>query len=135
MQKFEMLLIKCRMCDWQKEITPFEKPDELFCEQCGSSELDVTKKNLHMFKKNGKFITDIGFAHPRDKFGAITVEEVMKQNEEPLLVVKENDVKISEKMTNEEMKNLLSRMNSIRNKILDEIELDHEDLINRLKNH
>ena len=134
MQRFELISIKCKMCGWQWELTPGERPDELVCEHCGSEEFSITKKSLHMFKKGGKFITDIGFAHPRDEFGAIPVEEVMKQNEEPLLVVKENDVKISEKMTNEEMKKLLSRMNNIRNKILDEIEINHEELFNKLNN-
>ena len=134
MQKFELLSMRCKMCDWQWELAPSERPDDLICEHCGSQEIHITHKNLHMFKKNGKFITDIGFAHPRDEFGAISVEEVMRQNEGPLLVVKENDVKISEKMTNDEMKKLLSKMNSIRNKILDEIELNHEELLNRLNN-
>lgn len=134
MQKFELLSIKCKMCDWQWELTPSETPDEIICEHCGSQEIVITKKNLHMFKKGGKFIVDIGFAHPRDEFGAISVEEVMKQNEEPLLVVKENDIKISEKMTNEDMKKLLSKMNFIRNKILDEIEIDREELLNKLNN-
>lgn len=133
MQKFELLSIKCKMCDWEWEITPSEKNDELFCKHCGSSDLNIAKKDLHMFKKNGKFITDIGFAHPRDKFGAIPVDEIMKQNEEPLLVVKEKDVKISEKMTNEDMKQLLSRINTIRGRILDEMQLDHEALIQQLR--
>jgi len=134
MQKFELLSIRCKMCDWQWEMTPLEEPDEIICEHCGSKDISITRKNLHMFKKGGKFITDIGFAHPRDEFGAISVEEVMRQNEEPLLVVKENDVKISEKMTNEEMKKLLSKMNSIRNRILDEIEVNHDELLNKLNN-
>jgi len=134
MQKFELLSIKCKMCDWQWEMTPFEKPDEIICEHCGSQDFHITKKNLHMFKKNGKFVTDIGFAHPRDEFGAIPVDEIMEQNEEPLLVVKENDIKISEKINNEDMKRLLSKVNSIRNKILDEMEIDHQELLNRLNN-
>lgn len=134
MQRFELISIKCKMCDWQWELTLGEKPDELVCEHCGSEELDITKKNLHMFKKGGKFITDIGFAHPRDEFGAIPVEQIMLQNQEPLLVVKENDVKISEKITNDEMKNLLRRVNSIRNEILDRIELNQEELIKKLNN-
>jgi len=132
MQKFELLSIECKMCDWRWEITPHEKKDSLCCMHCGSKNLSIEKQDLHMVKKGGKFVTDIGFAHPRDRFGAISVKEVMEQNKEPILVVKEDDIKISENMTNDDLKNLLSKMNSIRNKIIDKVEVNHEELIKRL---
>ncbi len=132
MQKFELLSIKCKMCDWRWEITPREKTENLCCNHCGSKNLDIEKQDLHMFKKSGKFITDIGFSHPRDTFGLVPVEDIMGQNKEPILVVNEKDIKISKDMTNEELKNLLSKINSIRNRIIDEVQVNHEELINKL---
>lgn len=134
MQKFELLSIKCKMCDWQWEITPHEKTENLCCNHCGSKNLIIEKQDLHMIKKGGKFITDIGFSHPRDKFGAIPVEEIIENNKEPVLVVNKEDIKISEKMTNDELKNLLSKMNSIRDKIIDQVEVNREELTKRLTN-
>ena len=84
-----------------------------------------------MLKKGGKFITDIGFLS--DNISNISYDEgIMDDYEEPLLVVKRDNVNISENLTNEELKILLSDMNQIRNRILDKIELNREDLFNKL---
>ena len=128
MDRFDLLSIRCKMCDWQWEIPNHEETKDLICSQCGSKKLELNKHNLHMLKKGGKFITDIGFSTQRDKFGSIIPEQSENQNDEPLLVVKGSNVAISEDMTNEELKNLLRQMNSIKSKILDEIALDHEEL-------
>jgi hypothetical protein len=120
------------MCDWQWELTPHEKTDEISCKHCGSNDLIIEKQDLHMLKKGGKFVTDIGFSHPRDKFGATPVEEVIEKNKEPILVVRHDDIKISENITNEDLKDLLGKINSIRNRIIDEVEVDHEELMKRL---
>jgi len=132
MQKFELMLVRCKMCDFAWEITPQEKSNDIFCKQCGSKNLSIQKQDLHMLKKGGKFITDIGYAISEDKFGELPVEKIMDSNQEPLLVVKENDIKISKDVTNKELKLLLGRLDSIRNKIIDEVQVKHEELMKKL---
>jgi len=133
MDRFDLLSIRCKRCDWQWEMPHQNKTDDLVCFKCGSKKLDFNRNKLHMLKKGGKFIADIGFSSSRDRFGAIPFEEDENQIEEPMLIVRGNKVSISDDMTDDDLKNLLSQMNSIKSKILDEINLNQEELLKRFR--
>lgn len=132
MHKFELLSIRCKMCDWQWEITPEEKTSDTCCEKCESHDLSIEKRPLHMLKKGGKFITELGYAPERDKYGAIAVEDVTKHFQKPLLIVRENDCKFVEEMTDEDRFALLGKMEKIRSKILQEIKESQDESFQRL---
>jgi len=109
------------MCDWRWEVTPEEKTSDMSCEKCGSRDLFIEKNSLHMLKKGGKFITELGYGPERDKYGAVAVEDITKHFQKPLLIVRENDCKFVEEMTDEDRFALLGKMEKIRSKILQEI--------------
>lgn len=109
------------MCDWQWEITPQEQTENIVCEQCGSNDVIIEKETLHMHKQNGKFVTDIGFASPENRYGAVPIEEITDNYEKPLLVVKENNIRLPDDMTNEDRISILGKINSIKSRILQDI--------------
>ena len=109
MRKYDLLTIKCRMCDWQWELTPQEKNENITCEQCGSNDIIFEKKSLHMLKSEGKFLTDIGYVLPNDKYNVVNIDDISNNYDKPLLVVKEDNVKLPEEMTNEERISILGK--------------------------
>jgi len=48
MKRYDLLSIRCRLCDWQWDTTPEEKSNELVCEECGCADLVIEEKMLHM---------------------------------------------------------------------------------------
>jgi len=133
MQKFELLSIKCKMCDWEWEITPKEKEDNIFCEHCGSDNVFVKHENLKMLKKNGKFLVDIGFLDNSDRFDFNHFEDPMQFFDKPLLVVKENDFRLPVDMSNEDRITILGKIDSIRSRILDDIRTSNDESFTHLK--
>ncbi len=132
MNKFNLFSVKCKMCGFKTELSPEELNSNPFCEKCGSTNLKIDKKTLHMLKKGGKFVTDIGFSVDDDIFDVTPVNEMHEQKEEPLLILKKDEIKISENIDNNDLKQLLGKMNVVRNKILDRIEVDREELVKKL---
>lgn len=121
MRNYELLVLNCKMCKWHWEISSQEQTHEIICEQCGSSDISIEKEILHMHKQGGKFITDIGFASPHDKFGVDHSEELADTYEKPLLVIKDNTINLSEEMTNEERISILGKINALKSRLLQEI--------------
>lgn len=133
MHKYKLLSIKCNMCDWKWEITPEEKNEDLCCTQCGSKDLSFEEKKLHVFKDNGKIITDIGYSTNENIFSELPVEDLTKNFEEPLLILKQNNIKLSDEMTNEERMTILGKINSLRSQIINEMKESNEECFTRLK--
>lgn len=133
MQKFELLSIKCKMCDWEWETIPEEKNDNIFCEHCGSDDVFVEREKLKMLKKNGKFLVDIGFSDSFDRFDFNHFDDPMQAFDKPLLVVKENDFRLPVDMSNEDRISILGRIDSIRSRILDDIRNSEDESFNQLK--
>ncbi len=127
MHKFKLLSIKCKMCDWQWELTPQEKTEDTRCEKCGSKDIHITENKLHMLKKQGKFITDIGFSNFEDKFGITPIEDFTEKYDKPLLIIKEDKIKIPDKMTNDERIQILGRIDSIKSKIVSDIKESQDE--------
>ena len=123
MGKYDLWSIKCKLCDWQWETTSKGETKDAKCRQCGSRDLIIEKNSLKMIKKEGKFITEFGYAPLRDEFGGILNETEGKtiHFERPLLIIRENDCRFVDGMSNEERLALLGKMELIKTKILRDI--------------
>ena len=133
MHKYKLLSLKCNMCNWRWEITPEEKKENICCIQCGSKNIDIDEKKLQVFKQNGKIITDLGFISQDKQLDETPIEDLTENFEEPLIVLKQNDIKISDEMTNDERVTVLGKINSIRSKIINDLKESNEDCFQRLK--
>lgn len=133
MRRFELLTLRCKMCDWQWEVTPQEPKKNFFCEHCGSNDVIVKKENLQIFKQNGKIITDIGFASSDNRSEINNSEDISDNFEKPLLVVKENNIRIPDELTNEDRISILGRIDSIKSRILQDIKNSQDDSFTHLK--
>ena len=123
MGKYDLWSIKCKLCDWQWETPSEEKTKDAKCRQCGSRDLIIEKSSLKMIKKDGKFVTEFGYAPLRDEFGAVRKEAGKKaiHFEKPLLVVRENDCRFAKGMSDKDRIELLEKMELIKTKILKDI--------------
>ena len=121
MERYNLLSLTCKLCDWQWEITPQEKTDNITCEQCGCSNIFIEKKTLQIIKKSGKIISEIGYASHRDKFGGVKQEDESREFKKPLLLIRENDFKFIEDISNNDRVALLGKIETIRSKIVKEI--------------
>jgi len=121
MRKFELLALKCRMCDWQWETTPQDKAENILCEQCGSNDIFIEKQNLQMLKKNGKFLTDIGFNSGEELFVLNEFEDFSEKFDKPLIVIKEDDFRLPLEMSDNDRISLLGRIDTIRSQLLQDI--------------
>jgi hypothetical protein len=54
-------------------------------------------------------------------FGEITVEDLTKNFEELLLVLKENDIKLTNKMTKLERMTILGKINTLRSQLINDM--------------
>lgn len=133
MHRYRLLSIKCNMCDWRWEITPEEKNENLCCKHCGSKDLFLEENMLHFLKNNGKIISDIGYSSKDDCFRETIVEDLNKNFDEPLLVLKQNNIKFSSEMNDEERMIILGKINSLRSQIIDELKESNETCFQRLK--
>jgi len=133
MRRFELLTIKCKMCDWQWEVTPNEKTDNIICEHCGSNDVIIEKETLQMIKKNGKFLTDIGFSNTNNRFDIRQIEDFTTDFEKPLLVIKENDIRLPCDMTNQDRISILGKIDSLKSRILEDIKNSNDDSFTHLK--
>jgi len=132
MRKFELLALKCNMCGWQWEITPQEKNDDVFCNKCGSDDFSIKKQNLKMLKKNGKFLTDIGFGTDDNTFQLNDYDDFSKKFSKPLAVIKHDDLKITEDMTDKDRISLLGRIDTLRSKLINEIKFSDDSSFNKI---
>ena len=128
MVKYDTWSITCKLCDWQWETCSRIMAHNPKCNQCGSTDCIVEENEIITVKKQGKIITEVGYDPTRDDFGEINdnVWENIPSFSKPLLVIREEDCKFSEDLTNEHRKELLGKMDSLRDKIIRDI-IDNVD--------
>ena len=123
MGKYDTWSITCKLCDWQWETCSRVMAQNPKCRICGSADCIVEKSELITIKKQGKTITEIGYEPLHDDIGIINGENLEKKSnfEKPLLIVRDNDFKFTEELTNDERKTLLGKMELIKTKIIRDI--------------
>jgi len=80
-------------------------------------------------KKGGKFLADIGYAPPSKKYNILDETNTQLQFGKPLLLIRENDIKFNEEIFDDERITLLSKIDAIRSKIINEIKESNDTSI------
>ena len=123
MSKYDTWTITCKLCDWQWETCSRIMAKNPKCKHCGSIDCSIEKNEVITIKKQGKIITNIAFHPEIDEDSEIQGELLEKTdfNEKPLVVIRDNDFKFTEDLTNEERRDLLNRIDVLKLKIMRDI--------------
>lgn len=128
MGKFDTWTISCKLCDWQWETCSSIIAKHPRCPQCDSTDCFVEKNEIVTIKKKGKIITDVGPDLFDDKSGDIDGEVLVDttKTDKPLMVIKKDDFRFLEDMSNEDRRRLLEQIDSMKHKIIRDI-IDNEN--------
>lgn len=123
MGKFDTWSIVCKMCDWEWETCSPVFAKNPKCPQCGSTHCDVEKNEFITIKKQGKIIADIETEKIWEEPGILDGDKIVKttKTEKPLLILKRDDYKFAESLTDEEKKELLDELDIVKLKLIRDI--------------
>ena len=124
MGKFDTWTITCNLCEWSWETCSTIMAKNPKCPKCNSIKCKVEKNEFVTIKKQGKIIDELGFQPNIDIFGKIEGENFIKTytSNEPMIIIRKNNCSFSEELTEEDKKELIGKIDLIKNKLIRDIQ-------------
>jgi len=123
MEKFDTWSITCNFCSCTWETCSSVIAYHPKCPHCGSTDYTVQKNKLLTIKKKGKIIADMPVDPLEDVSGDLDGYVVHKttKTEKPLVVIKKDDLKFDDDLSNEERREIIKKMDDVKSKLIRDI--------------